>query len=72
VPYSESWCVAVGRESYTSVRLPVCLVGERVERSGADPCFGNGSNPSQVWLMFLGWGRFHSNFCLDGELKIWD
>jgi hypothetical protein len=28
----------------------VCLVGEPRERSRADPRFGDGSNPSQVWL----------------------
>jgi hypothetical protein len=33
----------------------VCLVGERRERSGADPCFGDGSDPSRVLLEMLGW-----------------
>jgi hypothetical protein len=47
---------------FLSLLLPIlhgavtlCLVGERRERSGADPCFGDGSDPSQVWLEMLGW-----------------
>jgi hypothetical protein len=33
----------------------VCLVGELLERSGADPRFGDGSDSSHVWLQMLGW-----------------
>jgi hypothetical protein len=36
--------------------VTVCLVGEPRERSGAVPCFGDDSNPSYVWFVFLGWG----------------
>jgi hypothetical protein len=36
-------------------RLAMCLVGEPRERSGADPRFGDGSDPSHVWLQMLGW-----------------
>jgi hypothetical protein len=31
----------------------VCLVGEPREQSGADPHFGDGSNPSRVWFVWL-------------------
>jgi hypothetical protein len=44
----------------------VCLVGEPWERSGAVPRFGDDSNPSYVWFVFLGWGWIHSSTCLDG------
>jgi hypothetical protein len=44
--------LATGRFSWVN---NVCLVGERRERSGADPRFGDGSDPSQIWLEMLGW-----------------
>jgi hypothetical protein len=31
---------------YVFSYVTVCLVGEPRERSGTDPCFGDGSNPS--------------------------
>jgi hypothetical protein len=49
--------------------LTVCLVGERRERSGDAPRFGDGSNPSQVWLEMLGWSGSDPLFCLAGGLR---
>jgi hypothetical protein len=49
--------------------LTVCLVGERVERSGADPRFGDGSNPSHVWFEMLGWSGSDPFFCLVGGMR---
>jgi hypothetical protein len=50
--------------------LAVCLVVERWERSGANPHFGDGSNPFQVWLEMLGWSGSDPLFCLVGELRL--
>jgi hypothetical protein len=40
-----------------------------VERSGADPRFGYGSKPSQVWLEMLGWSGSNLLFCLVGGMR---
>jgi hypothetical protein len=50
--------------------LTVCLVGEPRERSGADPRFGDGSDPSHVWLQMLGWTGSNLFFCLVGGLRL--
>jgi hypothetical protein len=48
------------------LHISVCLVAEPRERSGAVPRFGDDSNPSYVWFVFLGWGWIHSSTCLGG------
>jgi hypothetical protein len=47
----------------------MCLVGEPLERSGAVPHSGDGSNPSHVWLQRLGWSGSDPFFCLVGGTK---
>jgi hypothetical protein len=41
------------------------FVGEPRERSGADPRFGDGSDPSHVWLEMLGWSGSDLFFFLE-------
>jgi hypothetical protein len=50
--------------------LSVCLVGERRDRSAADPRFGDGSDPSQVWLEMLGWSDSHPFFLFGWRIEI--
>jgi hypothetical protein len=50
--------------------ITVCLVGEPRERSGADPRFEDGSDPSHVWLQMLGLSGSDLFSCLVGGLKL--
>jgi hypothetical protein len=52
--------------------LTVCLVGEPLERSGAVPRSGDGSNPSHGWLQRLGWSGSDPIFVwLEGRNMEW-
>jgi hypothetical protein len=66
--------LTVCRHHHLRARLctcTVCLVVERRERIGADPRFGDVSNPSQVWLKILCWsGSDPLFFCLVGGMRL--